>query len=43
MQEVRAGRGPLAMHMFHKALEIEQKAKFRQKMLALNKTNKSLS
>jgi len=28
---------------FHKALDIEQKAKFGQKKLALNKTNKSLA
>jgi len=34
---------PLATPMFHKALDIEQKAKFGQKKLALNKTNKSLS
>jgi len=28
---------------FHKALDTEQKAKFAQEKLALNKTNKSLS
>jgi len=37
------GPSPGYAYMFHKALDIEQKAKFEQKKLALNKTNKSLS
>jgi len=36
-----ASMAPLPTTTFHKALDIEQKAKFGQKKLALNKTNKS--
>jgi len=38
-----ASMAPLATTIFHKTLDIEQKAKFGQKNLALNKTNKSFS